>query len=129
MTRESTMETLTTQGIRISVEPFYLPHESIPIQHRYVFAYRVTILNQSPDTVQLLRRHWHIVESNGVRREVEGEGIVGLQPMLAPGESHQEVYWWLSPGASTGCNPTTPSPSTSRRTPFDSTMCQCLRSS
>ena len=87
------METLTTQGIRISVEPFYLPHESIPIQHRYVFAYRVTILNQSPDTVQLLRRHWYIVESNGVRREVEGEGIVGLQPMLAPGESHQYTSW------------------------------------
>jgi len=87
------METLTTQGIQISVEPFYLPHESIPIQHRYVFAYRITILNQSSDTVQLLRRHWHIVESNGVRREVEGEGIVGLQPVLSPGESHQYTSW------------------------------------
>lgn len=87
------METLTTQGIRISVEPFYLPHESIPIQHRYVFAYRITILNQSPDTVQLLRRHWYIVESNGVQREVEGEGVVGLQPVLEPGESHQYTSW------------------------------------
>ncbi len=87
------METLTTHGIQISVEPFYLPHESIPIQHRYVFAYRITILNQSSDTVQLLRRHWHIVESNGVRREVEGEGIVGLQPVLSPGESHQYTSW------------------------------------
>ncbi len=87
------METLTTQGIQISVEPFYLPHESIPIQHRYVFAYRITIHNQSGDTVQLLRRHWHIIESNGVRREVEGEGIVGLQPTLAPGESHQYTSW------------------------------------
>jgi ApaG protein len=87
------METLTTQGIKISVEPFYLPHESIPIQHRYVFAYRITILNQSPDTVQLLRRHWHIIESNGVRREVEGEGVVGVQPVLAPGESHQYTSW------------------------------------
>ena len=87
------METLTTQGIRISVEPFYLPHESIPIQHRYVFAYRITILNQSPDTVQLLRRHWYIVEANGVQREVEGEGVVGLQPVLEPGESHQYTSW------------------------------------
>lgn len=87
------METLTTQGIRISVEPFYLPHESIPIQHRYVFAYRVTIHNQSTETVQLLRRHWHIIESNGVRREVEGEGVVGLQPVLNPGESHQYTSW------------------------------------
>ncbi len=87
------METLTTEGIRISVEPFYLPHESIPIQHRYVFAYRITIQNQSPETVQLLRRHWHIVESNGVKREVEGEGVVGLQPVLNPGESHQYTSW------------------------------------
>lgn len=87
------METLTTQGIRISVEPFYLPHESIPIQHRYVFAYRITIHNQSSDTVQLLRRHWFIVESNGVQREVEGEGVVGLQPVLVPGESHQYTSW------------------------------------
>lgn len=87
------METLTTLGIRISVEPFFLPHESIPIQHRYVFAYRITIQNQSPDTVQLLRRHWHIIESNGVQREVEGEGIVGVQPILAPGESHQYTSW------------------------------------
>ncbi|MBI5916654.1 MAG: ApaG domain, partial [Bacteroidetes bacterium] len=49
------MQTLTTQGIRISVEPFYLPQESIPIQHRYVFAYRITIENQSSETVQLMR--------------------------------------------------------------------------
>ena len=87
------METLITQGIRISVEPFYLPHESIPMQHRYVFAYRITIHNQSSDTVQLLRRHWHIVESNGIVREVEGEGVVGLQPVLEPGESHEYTSW------------------------------------
>ncbi|MCU0345556.1 MAG: Co2+/Mg2+ efflux protein ApaG [Saprospiraceae bacterium] len=87
------METLTTHGIQISAEPFYLPHESIPIQHKYVFAYRITIVNQSADTVQLLRRHWYIVESNGVVREVEGEGVVGLQPVLAPGESHQYISW------------------------------------
>jgi ApaG protein len=87
------METLTTHGIQISVEPFYLPHESIPIQHRYVFAYRITIQNQSADTVQLLRRHWFIVESNGMVREVEGEGVVGLQPVLEPGESHQYTSW------------------------------------
>lgn len=87
------METITTHGIQISVEPFYLPQESIPIQHRYVFAYRVTIQNRSAETVQLLRRHWHIVESNGVVREVEGEGVVGLQPVLAPGDNHQYTSW------------------------------------
>lgn len=88
-----TMQTLTTKGIQISVEPFYLPHESIPIQHRYVHAYRITIENRSAHTVQLLRRHWHIVESSGVRRELEGEGVVGQQPILAPGESHQYTSW------------------------------------
>jgi ApaG protein len=87
------METLATHGIRISVEPFYLPHESIPMQQRYVHAYRITIENRSQHTVQLKRRHWFIVESNGVQREVEGEGVVGLQPVLAPGESHQYTSW------------------------------------
>lgn len=87
------MPTLTTNGITISVEPFYLPHESIPVQHRYVHAYRISIFNKSSDVVQLLSRHWHIVESNGIRREVEGEGVVGQQPVLAPGESHQYTSW------------------------------------
>ncbi|MCB0520147.1 MAG: Co2+/Mg2+ efflux protein ApaG [Lewinellaceae bacterium] len=87
------METLTTQGIKISVEPFYLPHESIPMQQRYVHAYRITIENKGEHTVQLRRRHWFIVESNGVQREVEGEGVVGLQPVLSPGESHQYTSW------------------------------------
>ncbi len=90
---EIAMRTLTTKGIQISVEPFYLPHESIPMQHRYVHAYRITIQNRSSTTVQLLRRHWHIVESNGVERELEGEGVVGQQPVLAPGESHQYTSW------------------------------------
>jgi len=87
------METLITQGIKISVEPFFLPQESIPMQHRYVFAYRITIQNMSSETVQVLRRHWHIIESNGIHREVEGEGIVGEQPVLAPGDSHQYTSW------------------------------------
>lgn len=87
------MPTLTTNGITISVEPFYLPHESIPVQHRYVHAYRISIFNKSADIVQLLSRHWHIVESNGIHREVEGEGVVGQQPVLSPGESHQYTSW------------------------------------
>jgi ApaG protein len=58
-----------------------------------VYAYQVLIENQSTNTVQLLRRHWFIIESNGVRREVEGEGVVGLQPVLAPGESHHYSSW------------------------------------
>ena len=87
------MQTLITQGIKISVEPFYLPQESVPMQHRYVYAYRITIENQSDITVQLLRRHWQIVESNGVSREVDGEGVVGEQPVLEPGGRYQYTSW------------------------------------
>ncbi len=87
------METLITKRIRISVEPFFLPQESMPIHHRYVFSYRITIENLGNETVQLLRRHWHIVESNGARREVEGEGVVGEQPVLEPDGHFQYTSW------------------------------------
>ncbi len=87
------METLTTQGIKIIVEPFYLPKESLPVQQKYVHAYRISIENHSGSTVQLLRRHWYIYESNGILREVEGEGVVGVQPILNPGEKHQYTSW------------------------------------
>ncbi len=87
------MPTRTTKGISITVEPFYLPHESVPVQHRYVHAYRITIVNKRTETVQLLSRHWFILESNGFRREVKGEGVVGQQPVLAPGEQHQYTSW------------------------------------
>ena len=89
----SLMETLTTQGIKVSVEPFYLPKESLPVQQRYVHAYRITIENKSQHTVQLLSRHWYIFESNGVLREVKGEGVVGQQPILEPSEKHQYTSW------------------------------------
>lgn len=87
------METLTTEGIKISVEPYYLPAESVPVQQRYVHAYRITIENQSERTVQLRRRHWVILESNGVKREVKGEGVIGEQPVLIPGQRHQYTSW------------------------------------
>ena len=87
------MEMLITQGIRVSVETFYLPKESFPIRHRYAHAYRITIENKSNHTVQLLRRHWYILESNGIMKEVEGEGVVGLQPVLVPGQKHQYTSW------------------------------------
>ncbi|TAK44581.1 MAG: Co2+/Mg2+ efflux protein ApaG [Saprospiraceae bacterium] len=87
------MQTLITEGIKISVEPFYLPNESLPAKQKYVHAYRVTIENQSRHTVQLMRRNWHIVESSGLKREVEGEGVIGEQPVLAPGKSYQYTSW------------------------------------
>jgi len=87
------METLTTRGIKISVESFYQENHSRPIDHKFVFVYRITIENKGATTVQLLRRHWFIKGSNGVAREVEGEGVIGKQPILKPGESHQYVSW------------------------------------
>lgn len=82
------MVTATTNGIKVSVEVFYYPEGSNPQQNHYLFAYKISIQNQSQYTVQLLRRHWHIWESTGTRREVEGLGVVGEQPVIAPGQTH-----------------------------------------
>lgn len=89
------MNTKITQGVKISVTTNYLPDYSSPAQQHFVFAYKINIENTSEFTVKLLRRHWFIYDSNGVVREVEGEGVVGQQPVLEPGESHQYV---------SGCN-------------------------
>ena len=78
-----------TEGICISVEVFYNPEKSNPFLNDFFFAYKVSIDNNSNLPVKLLRRHWHIFDSNGMYREVEGEGVVGVQPVLEPGESHQ----------------------------------------
>lgn len=80
-----------TEGVSITVETFYQPDQSSPLDSDYLFAYRITIENLSTMPVQLLRRHWHIVDTNGSYREVEGEGVVGEQPVIAPGASYQYV--------------------------------------
>jgi ApaG protein len=85
------METSITNDIKVSVESFYQPSYSKPVKNEYVFAYRITIENLSNHTVQLLRRYWHIWDSNAVEREVEGEGVVGDQPILKAGQSYQYV--------------------------------------
>jgi len=87
------METLITNGIRVSVETQYQPTYSRPLELKYIFSYHITIENLSSETVQLLRREWEIFDSNGVIRQVEGEGVIGKQPVLAPGESHQYASW------------------------------------
>ncbi|MFN7116892.1 MAG: Co2+/Mg2+ efflux protein ApaG [Saprospiraceae bacterium] len=87
------METLITRGIKVSVETQYQPAYSRPLEMKYVFSYHITIENMSEETVQLLRRHWYIFDSNGVIREVEGEGVIGKQPILHPGESHEYASW------------------------------------
>jgi ApaG protein len=84
-----------TQGVKVMVETEYQPSYSSPSQYHYVFTYKVTIINNSDYAIQLLRRHWFIHDAGYALREVEGEGVVGLQPMLEPGESHHYV---------SGCN-------------------------
>ena len=83
------MEILTTNGITITVETQYLPQHSDPKEGKFVFGYHITIENGSDHTIQLLRRHWFIYDGCGEIREVEGEGVIGQQPVLEPGQYHQ----------------------------------------
>lgn len=89
------MVTEITQGVKVSVETEYQPEYSSPSQYHYVFTYRITIENKSENTIQLLRRHWFIHDVNTSVREVEGEGVVGQQPVMEPGQLHKYV---------SGCN-------------------------
>jgi ApaG protein len=78
-----------TNGIRISVRPVYSHDQSNPLLRRYVFAYFIRIENVGKQTVQLISRHWIISDSIGEQYEVVGDGVVGEQPILAPGEVHE----------------------------------------
>jgi len=78
-----------TQLIRISVQPVYLEDQSSPAENHYVWAYHVRIENQGSDTVQLINRSWRITDALGRIKEVHGPGVVGEQPVLAPGESFE----------------------------------------
>lgn len=75
-----------TQGVRVSVTPHYLDDQSAPSDNHYVWAYSITILNESDRVVQLLNRYWRITDANGASQEVRGPGVVGEQPVLNPGE-------------------------------------------
>jgi ApaG protein len=84
-----------TYGIQVSVEVTYQAEFSNPHQHHYVFTYKVTIENRSQHTYQLLRRRWEIYDAAEIPKIVEGNGVVGQQPVLEPGESHSYI---------SGCN-------------------------
>ncbi len=79
----------TTEGIRITVRPIYLDGQSDALAHKFVFAYFIRIDNQTQQQVQLLRRHWFINHGGGKTEEVEGEGVVGKQPVITPDGSHE----------------------------------------
>ena len=80
---------LETRRIRVSVRPAYLVDQSDPEDDRYVWSYTVTIENRGPEPVQLLSRYWNIIDGQGRIQEVRGAGVVGAQPVIAPGESFQ----------------------------------------
>ena len=78
-----------TQGIRVQVVSRYDPSRSNPHQNQWFFLYTVTLTNEGSITTQLLSRHWIITNANGKVEEVKGPGVVGEQPILAPGQSFE----------------------------------------
>lgn len=78
-----------TRAISVSVDPFYVEDQSEPSENRWVFGYRVVIENQGADAVQLISRHWRIMDGHGRMVEVKGDGVVGEQPHLEPGQSFE----------------------------------------
>ena len=83
------MSDVTTRGVRVEVESRYVPERSVPRENRYFFAYRIRISNHGHEQVQLLSRHWIITDGDGRTEEVRGPGVVGEQPLLAPGQSFE----------------------------------------
>ncbi len=73
--------------IQVSAKPAYVALESDPAVHRYVFTYQIRICNQGTLGARLLTRHWIITNADGQVQEVHGEGVVGEQPYLAPGQA------------------------------------------
>lgn len=89
------MNTQITSGVKVSVDVVYQPEYSNPAKMHFMFSYQITIENLSDATIQLVNRHWNIFDSIGEFKQVEGEGVVGEQPILVPGATYQYV---------SGCN-------------------------
>jgi ApaG protein len=81
----------TTRGVTVRVSVSYLPEQSEPKRGRWFWAYHIRLENDGQGTVQLLTRHWIITDGRGARHTVEGEGVVGEQPLILPGGSYDYV--------------------------------------
>ncbi len=81
----------TTRGVTVRVSVSYLPEQSEPQRGRWFWAYHIRLENDGPGAVQLLTRHWEITDGRGARHNVEGEGVVGEQPLIEPGASFDYV--------------------------------------
>lgn len=84
-----------SNGICVKVKPKYSKEQSEPEKNRYVFSYDVSIENKSDKKVTLMYRHWVITDTNGGKKEIQGEGVVGEQPSLEPGEEFEYTSWAL----------------------------------
>jgi ApaG protein len=93
------MSETVTQGIRIRVESDYLADRSSPLEGYYLFSYRVSIANEGRDPARLVSREWIITDANGNEQRVNGPGVVGQQPLLAPGESFEYTSFCPLPTA------------------------------
>src|SRR6187399_3526512 len=88
-TPESHVTTEMMQPIRVDVQTSYVPEQSDPGSQRFVFSYTITILNEGSEAARLLRRHWIITDANGKVQEVRGDGVVGEQPWMRPGDNFE----------------------------------------
>jgi ApaG protein len=91
------MSTAVTNGILVTVKSEYIPERSSLSSRQYAFAYTVHIENQGTVTAQLRSRHWIISDANGGVQEVRGDGVVGAQPILRPGENFEYTSWCVLP--------------------------------
>jgi ApaG protein len=89
------MSTSVTHGIVVSVESQYLMERSAPAEDQYAFAYKVRIFNQGEAPAQLRTRHWIITDGDGQVQEVRGDGVVGAQPRLEPGQAFEYTSWCM----------------------------------
>lgn len=91
----TSMKTTITEGVKVSIETVFQPEYSNPVNDHFMYAYRVEISNLTESSVHLLSRHWEIFDSSNIKKEVDGEGVVGIQPIIKPGDTHVYV---------SGCN-------------------------
>lgn len=85
--------------IIVTAQPTYMPDQSDPIRRKFIWAYEITIINESHEIIQLLSRHWRITDMTGKVEEVRGVGVIGLQPIIKPGRtfSYTSYCQLLSP--------------------------------
>jgi len=89
------MSTASTHGIRVTVQSQYLMERSTPADGQYAFGYKVRIVNEGGITAQLRSRHWIITDGDGNVQEVRGDGVVGAQPRLEPGQAFEYTSWCM----------------------------------